>query len=160
MDFKQITIGDVAVLLGIIAAAYTFYKMVKELKKPREEKDKKIETNLKEHTETLEKHETILNDHTVKLEKIDRSLEVISDDIKESSEYTKESDDLIKAALCSMQRQSLLNECEKYIKRGFATLEQKETITSQYDSYHALGGNSFVTTLYEQVMKLPLDKGE
>lgn len=160
MDFKQITIGDVAVLLGIIAAAYTFYKMVKELKKPREEKDKKIETNLKEHTETLEKHETILNDHTTKLEKIDRSLEVISDDIKESSEYTKESDDLIKAALCSMQRQSLLNECEKYIKRGFATLEQKETITSQYDSYHALGGNSFVTTLYEQVMKLPLEKGE
>lgn len=160
MDFKQITIGDVAVLLGIIAAAYTFYKMVKELKKPREEKDKKIENNLKEHTETLGKHETILNDHTTKLEKIDRSLEVISDDIKESSEYTKESDDLIKAALCSMQRQSLLNECEKCIKRGFATLEQKETITSQYDSYHALGGNSFVTTLYEQVMKLPLEKGE
>lgn len=160
MDFKQITIGDVAVLLGIIAAAYTFYKMVKELKKPREEKDKKIENNLKEHTETLGKHETILNDHTTKLEKIDHSLELISDDIKESSEYTKESDDLIKAALCSMQRQSLLNECEKCIKRGFATLEQKETITSQYDSYHALGGNSFVTTLYEQVMKLPLEKGE
>lgn len=160
MDFKQITIGDIAVLLGIIAAAYTFYKMVKELKKPREEKEKKIEKNLQEHKETLDKHENILNDHTVKLEKIDNSLDGISGDLKESSEYIKESDDLIKAALCSMQRQSLLNECEKYIKRGFATLEQKETITSQYESYHALGGNSFVTKLYDQVINLPISKGD
>jgi len=160
MDFKEITLGDIAVLLGLIAAFWAFLKMVKEIKKPREDKDKKIEADLKDHKDTLNKHENILNDHTVKLEKIDSSLDLISNDIKESSEYTKESDDLIKAALCSMQRQSLLNECEKCIKNGFATLEQKETITSQYDSYHALGGNSFITKLYEQMMDLPLSKGE
>ncbi|MBQ6627982.1 MAG: hypothetical protein IJH65_04120 [Methanobrevibacter sp.] len=160
MDFKQITLGDIAVLLGVIAAFYAFYKMIKEVKKPREEKDKKIESELKEHKETLGKHEVILNEHTEKLNKIDNSLVEISGDIKESSEYTRESDELIKTALCSMQRQSLLNECEKYIKRGYATVEQKAAISSQYSSYHALGGNGFMTTLYEQVMNLPLEKGE
>lgn len=160
MDIKEITLGDIAVILGVIAAFYTFYKMIKELRKPREEKDKKIEEDLKGHKETLDKHEVILNEHTVKLDKIDSSLDDISGDIKESSEYTKESDELIKTALCSMQRQSLLNECEKCIKRGFASLEQKDAITSQYASYHALGGNGFMTKLYEQVMALPLSKGE
>lgn len=160
MDFKQITIGDIAVLLGVIAAGYAFFKMVKELKKPREEKDKKVEEKLEAHEKTLTEHGEILNTHTVKLNKIDSTLDVISEDIKESSEYTKEADDMIKSALCAMQRQSLLNECEKCIKRGYATLEQKETLTSQYESYHALGGNSFITKLYEQVLNLPLEKGE
>lgn len=160
MDFKQITLGDIAVLLGIIAAAYTFYKMIKEIRKPREEKEKKIEKDLSDHKAILDKHEGILNEHTVKLDKIDTSLDNISDELKESSEYTKESDLIIKSALCSMQRQSLLNACEKYIKNGFATLEQKETVSSQYESYHNLGGNSFITKLYEQVMELPISKDE
>jgi len=160
MDFKQITIGDILIFLGVIAAFYSFYKMIKELRKPREEKEKKIGNDLKEHKEILTKHEVVLEEHTVKLNKIDDSLNTISEDIKESSEYTKESDDLIKTALCAMQRQSLLNACEKYIKNGFATLEQKETVSSQYESYHNLGGNSFMTKLYEQVMELPISKGE
>lgn len=160
MDFKQITIGDLAVLLGIVAAIYTFYKMIKELKKPREEKDKKIENDLKEHKDTLDKHEEILNEHTTKLNKIDTSLDNISDELRESSEYTKESDTIIKLALCSMQRQTILNTCERYIRNGFATLEQKDTLSSLYDSYHALGGNGFLTKLYNQVMELPINKGE
>lgn len=160
MDFKQITLGDIAVLLGIIAAVYTFYKMIKEIRKPREEKEKKIEKDLSDHKDILDKHEGILNEHTVKLDKIDTSLDNISDELKESSEYTKESDLIIKSALCSMQRQTILNTCERYIRNGFATLEQKDTISSLYDSYHALGGNGFLTKLYNQVMELPISKDE
>jgi len=156
MDIKQITLGDIVVVLSVIAAMYAFYKMIKELKRPREEKEKKVDNELTEHKNLLAEHGKILDEHNIKLDKIDQSLDSIAYDIRESSEYTKESDDLIKSALCSMQRQSLLNECEKCIKVGYATLEQKETIASQYESYHALGGNSFMTKLYEQVMELPL----
>ncbi len=159
MDIKSITLGDIVVVLSVIAACYAFYKMIKELRKPREEKDRKFEEKLTKHDAVLTEHGEILNEHTLKLDKIDASLDNISEELKESSEYTKESDDMIKSALCSMQRQSLLNACEKYIKNGFATLEQKETVASQYESYHALGGNSFITRLYEQVMELPIEKG-
>ena len=158
MDIKNITLGDVVTILTVIAALYAFYKMVKELKKPREEKEKKINESLEEHKKTLDKHEIILGEHTAKLDKIDNSLDNISGEIKESSEYTKEADTLIKSALCAMQRQSLLNECEKYLRRGFATLEQKETLAGQYESYHNLGGNSFITDIYKQVMTLPVSK--
>lgn len=158
MDVKTITLGDIVTILAVIAAFYAFYKMIKELRKPREEKEKKINNDLSEHKKTLDKHEEILDNHTKKLDKIDDSLDNISFELKESSEYTKETDTLIKSALCSMQRQSLLNECEKCLRRGHATLEQKQTIDAQYESYHNLGGNSFVTDLYERVMDLPLTK--
>jgi len=158
MDIKEITIGEILIILAAITAAWQFYKMIKEIRKPREDKDKKIESDLADHKKTLDKHEEILEAHTIKLDKIDDSLDNISDEIKESSEYAREADTLIKSALCSMQRQSLLNECEKYLKRGFATIEQKETLSGQYESYHNLGGNSFITNIYEQVMELPVTK--
>lgn len=158
MDIKNFTIGDLVSVLTIVAALYAFYKMIKELRKPSEEKEKKINDELASHKKTLDKHEGILGEHTVKLDKIDNTVTTISDDIRESSEYTKETDELIKTALCAMQRQSLLNECEKCLRRGFATLEQKETISGQYESYHSLGGNSFITNIFEQVMALPVSK--
>lgn len=158
MDIKNFTIGDLVSVLTIVAALYAFYKMIKELRKPGEEKEKKINDELASHKKTLDKHEEILGEHTVKLDKIDNTVTTISDDIRESSEYTKETDELIKTALCAMQRQSLLNECEKCLRRGFATLEQKETISGQYESYHSLGGNSFITNIFEQVMALPVSK--
>jgi len=158
VDIKEITVGDIVTILAVIASLYAFYKMIKELRKPREEKDKKIENDLADHKKALDKHEGILEEHTVKLDKIDTTVTSISGNLKESSEYTKNADELIKTALCSMQRQSLLNECEKYLKRGFATLEQKQTLSGQYESYHNLGGNSFITNIYEQVMKLPVSK--
>lgn len=158
IDIKEITVGDIVTILAVVASIYAFYKMIKEIRKPREDKDKKIESDLADHKKTLDKHEEILEAHTIKLDKIDDSLNNISGEIKESSEYAREADTLIKSALCSMQRQSLLNECEKYLKRGFATLEQKETLSGQYESYHNLGGNSFITNIYEQVMKLPVSK--
>lgn len=158
MDIKNFTIGDLVTVLTVIAAFYAFYKMVKELRKPREEKEKKINDELALHKKTLDKHEEILDEHTIKLDKIDSTVTTISDNIKESSEYAKEADELIKTALCAMQRQSLLNECEKCLKRGFATLEQKETISGQYESYHSLGGNSFITNIFEQVMALPVSE--
>lgn len=158
MEIKSITVGDIVTILSVIAALYAFYKMVKELRKPREDKDKKFTDDLANHQKTLDKHEGILREHSTKLDKIDSTVTVISDDVKESSEYAKEADELIKTALCAMQRQSLLNECEKYLKRGFATLEQKETLSGQYESYHNLGGNSFITDIYKQVMGLPVSK--
>lgn len=68
-----------------------------------------------------------------------------------------ESDNLIKEALLTMQRKSLLDSCGEYLARGSITLNELETLTSQYDSYHALGGNCFVTGLVEDVRNLPIE---
>ena len=36
--------------------------------------------------------------------------------------------------------------------------EDKETISAQYQAYHALGGDTFITDLKNQVMNLPIEK--
>ena len=80
------------------------------------------------------------------------------DDIKEDLKDVKDSNKLLKGGVLSMQRQSLLKSCEDYLTRGEITLEQRETVTKQYESYHALGGDSFITQLVDEVNNLPLKK--
>lgn len=156
MDIKNITLGDILSILSIIASLWAAVKLVKEIRKPREDRDKAIDKSLKEHTDKLEEHDNILASHTVKLDKIDTTLENVSEAIHESSESSRDADILIKTAICSIQRQTILDACTKCLESGKASLEQKETISSMYKSYHDLGGNSFVTQIVEQVMKLPL----
>lgn len=65
---------------------------------------------------------------------------------------------LERAALLSLQRKSLLDSCQFYLHRGFASLEEKSTMNEQYASYHELGGNSFITDIVHQVQDLPIEK--
>lgn len=55
-----------------------------------------------------------------------------------------------------MQRNSLLRSCNDFLARGYASMEEKSTISDQYISYHNLGGDSFITEMVEQVKDLPL----
>ena len=156
MDINNLTLGNILALASVITSLYAIYKIVKEIRKPRQDKDKKFSDDLEKHQQILDSHGETLKEHSVKLDKIDGTLDIISEEIKESSEYTKGSDELIKTALCSIQREKLLSTLNKYLDRGFASLEEKEAMTLMYESYKALGGNGFINTVYEQAMKLPL----
>lgn len=70
--------------------------------------------------------------------------------------HVTEINSLTKQSLLTMQRNSLMRSCSEYISRGYATMEEKATISDQYKSYHDLGGNSFITDMVEQVKELPL----
>lgn len=61
-------------------------------------------------------------------------------------------------ALLTIQRNSLLRSCAEFLKKGFATMEEKSTISEQYTSYCELGGNSFVGEMVAKVMNLPIEK--
>lgn len=69
-------------------------------------------------------------------------------------------DKLTTGALLTLQRKSILDSCEKYIALGFANLHQKEVLMAQFESYKALGGNSFVHELVDQVQNLPIERKE
>ena len=62
--------------------------------------------------------------------------------------------------MLAILKSDMLKSCEKYIKSGWATTEQKETLNRQLDSYLALGGNSFMPQMVAQVMELPMEKAE
>ena len=83
-------------------------------------------------------------------EKIDK-MNVKMDDANKHRE-------MVTRALLSMQRASLLKSSLDYIKKGFATMEEKQTMSEQFLSYSELGGNSFVQGFVDDVMNLPLDK--
>ena len=80
------------------------------------------------------------------------------DNLSKKIDAAEESDKQVRRALLTMQRSSLLKDCEDFIKRGFATMNEKDTISSQYDSYHELGGDNFITDLVSTVKDLPLEK--
>ena len=80
------------------------------------------------------------------------------DGLSKKIDAAEESDKKVRRALLTMQRSSLLKDCEDFIKRGFATMNEKDTISSQYDSYHELGGDNFITDLVNTVKDLPLEK--
>ena len=87
-----------------------------------------------------------------------KELDAKIDNLDKKIDTAKGADELIKNTLLSMQRQSLLRACEEYLKHGYASMEQKETIAKQYQTYHDLGGDSFITDMVEQVKDLPLSK--
>lgn len=78
------------------------------------------------------------------------------DKVDEKVATVAETNDLTKQALLTMQRNSLLRSCNDFLARGYASMEEKSTISDQYISYHNLGGDSFITEMVEQVKDLPL----
>lgn len=92
-----------------------------------------------------------LTDVEEKLEALDEKLDGTVHDIKEHDGITDK-------AMLAILKSDMLKTCEKYIKSGWATTEQKDILNKQFDSYLALGGNSFIPRLVEQVMALPLEK--
>lgn len=85
-----------------------------------------------------------------------KTLETKIDKVDEKVSHVIEVNGLTTQSLLTMQRNSLLRSCTEFISRGWATMEEKATISDQYRIYHELGGNSFVTDMVEQVKELPL----
>ena len=145
-DVNNITfsIGDVMAVLAIIASLYAFVKMWRDIKKPMQERNSKID-------QLLESHDKKINEDYKRLESINTSL----NSIMQKLDSTNDKIDMISSCLRDFSRQILLNECTSCLTQGFATLEQKETIDKLFKSYTSLGGNSFISTHVKQVMELP-----
>lgn len=99
-----------------------------------------------------------LSDVNTKIDNLSTEVNEKVDRLEKKIDAAEKSDSQVRAALLTMQRNSLLKSCEDFLKRGFSTVQEKETISSQYDSYHDLGGDSFITDLVKDVMSLPLEK--
>ena len=67
--------------------------------------------------------------------------------------------ELVQDALMGLLHDRICGLCEVYLKKGFATNEEREQLQVLYTPYKAMGGNHNAESLYEQVMeKLPLEK--
>lgn len=54
----------------------------------------------------------------------------------------------------SLLKRQIEMDCEAAIKEGWCSVNRKNVISDMYSSYHALGGNSGTTQIYDQMMGL------
>ena len=67
--------------------------------------------------------------------------------------------ELVQDALMGLLHDRICRLCETYLRKGYATNEEREQLQVLYSPYKAMGGNHNAESLYEQVMdKLPLEK--
>lgn len=67
--------------------------------------------------------------------------------------------ELVQDALMGLLHDRICGLCEVYLKKGFATNEEREQLQVLFTPYKSMGGNHNAATLYEKVMEeLPLEK--
>lgn len=76
----------------------------------------------------------------------------------EHSNRTRATIDLHSEALMSTSRARILDNYYKLMDLGYIKPYQKEALIKEYEIYKKLGGNSFVTSCYEELMELPTKK--
>jgi hypothetical protein len=64
-------------------------------------------------------------------------------------------EDALRNGVQSLLRNQLIEDHDKYIKKGFCPINRKDAIRSGYEAYHELGGNGTITKLYNDIMELP-----
>lgn len=64
--------------------------------------------------------------------------------------------DSLAAGMQIMLRLELISLAEKYIAKGYCTVEEKELFTAVYNAYHNLGKNGVMDDLYNRVLSLPV----
>jgi len=57
-------------------------------------------------------------------------------------------------------RMNLIRECNRYIEKGFAPVYARTSIADIYKTYHNLGGNGGIESLYLRFLSLPISKDE
>ena len=57
-------------------------------------------------------------------------------------------------------RMNLIRECNRYIDKGFAPVYARTSIADIYKTYHDLGGNGGIESLYLRVLELPMSEDE
>ena len=70
-------------------------------------------------------------------------------------EEADEENELFKSALRALLRSELMRAHHQAVRDGHASTFDKEVMERTYQSYHRLGGNGFVTNLYDEMMALP-----
>lgn len=60
------------------------------------------------------------------------------------------------AGMQVMLRIQLTSLAEKYLAKGYCTVEERELFTAVYNAYHNLGKNGVMDDLLKKVMSLPL----
>lgn len=60
----------------------------------------------------------------------------------------------------SLLRESIVENYNKYIDRGYCPIYAKESIKKVYGAYHNLGGNDVATELYHKILAMPEEKEE
>lgn len=111
----------------------------------------------------------IVSNHKLKIQLVDdvktpiKEMQKEVNEVKESvtnikaqvTEMTK-SDKLTSDALLSILRHRLTESGHKYIKLGYIVEDELEAFINEYNSYSTLGGNHYVTALYNKIMELPV----
>lgn len=87
--------------------------------------------------------------------------EELKNTIKEEFKPLNADVELIKKAMQKDMRRSLRQDGSFYIKRGYASMQEKTEYDELYRAYHPLGKNGVVDKMYSDVMQLPEEpKGE
>lgn len=63
----------------------------------------------------------------------------------------------LRSGMISLLKNEIIRTYEKYIKLGYCPSYMKENIEEMYDSYHKLGGKGMITTMVNEIYKLPSD---
>ena len=64
----------------------------------------------------------------------------------------------LKSGMIALLRNEIVRIYEIYINLGYCPSYMKENVNNMYDSYHKLGGNGMVTTMVNDLFKLPNEK--
>lgn len=94
-------------------------------------------------------------------ETIQQQMQEMREGFKQDISPLKQDVELMKKGMQKDIRRSLRQDGEAMVKRGYATQLEKTEFDELYWSYHNLGRNGVMDSLYEQVMRLPnTPKGE
>ncbi len=64
----------------------------------------------------------------------------------------------LKTGMIALLRNEIVRIYESYISLGYCPSYMKENVNKMYESYHKLGGNGMVTTMVNDLFKLPNER--
>ena len=77
--------------------------------------------------------------------------------IKATHSKRKSGDKDERQAILAILHDRLYDRCGAYLRRGWASEEDKRNLDYLYEPYHALGGNGTCRAMYEQCLELRLE---
>lgn len=64
----------------------------------------------------------------------------------------------LKKGTQSLLRADIIRCYEKYLEKGYCPIYARDALEAEYKSYHDLGGNGTITSLWERIQALPTEK--
>lgn len=138
----------VALLVGIITIIGSLLGIIVSNHKLKAQLIDDVKTPIKEMKKEVAEMKTSVTEMDDKVDNLDTKVNTVYADMKASDKLTGE-------ALLSILRHRLTESGHKYIKLGYIVEDELEAFINEYTSYTELGGNHYVTALYNKVMELP-----